>query len=209
MTVVKNKNKKEDAILFDAYTGNTPYVDPDKLEKGVWTRLYEESHPEYYADFYVRNGLEVISKGLRAELKRLGYSCLLFRWPLNTGFTNRLTFVFIPRSSRVVVDQLCVISSKKKPTNLTWLASGVIDGPKMTYLRFAEPYPLIEVHQHEYGLGWRLSHGRISDARDVAKFTPFLVTKPDYDQVSFTKNLPILKFLDPTYVKPKRPKFFK
>ncbi|MDO4747478.1 MAG: hypothetical protein Q4A70_04065 [Candidatus Saccharibacteria bacterium] len=191
MTVVKRK-KKEEAIKTDPYLGNSLLIDPDLLNKG-WTRLCEESLPEYGGDFYIRNGFEVISKGLRMELKRLGYGCLLFRWPGDTGLSNRLTFVFVPRSTRVGVSQRCIIGM-----------------PKMSYLKFDEKYPLIEVHQHKYGFGWRLNHGAIADVRDVTKFTPFYVIDPGYDRVSFTKNLPIYKFLDPDYRKPiKRPKIIK
>ena len=205
----KKVEKKTDkaAIMVDPYVGNTSYVDPDLLAEG-WTRLYEESFPEYGGDFYIRNGLEIISKGLRVELKKMGYSCLAFRWP-DTGLTNRLTFVFVPRSSRVGVTRVCVIPGVKPRIDI--VAGGVVPGStKLSYLRLEEQYPLIEVHQHRYGFGWQLSHGAISDVRDVTKFTPFFVMEPGYDRVSFTKNLPILKFLDPNYRKPaKRPKIIK
>ena len=188
MTIVRKK-RKEDAILVNPYIENTLYnIKPEILEPG-WTCLSDESLPEYYGDFYVRNGFEIISKGLRTELKRIGYDCLVFRWPGDTDLTNRLTFVFIPKSCRVGVTQICAITKSK-----------------MNYLRFAEPYPLIEVHEHRYGLGWRLNHGAIRDTRDVTKYTPFIACSA-FDRVSFTKNLPILKFLDPNYRKPvKRPK---
>lgn len=190
--MTKKDKKKDEAIKTDPYLGNSQLIDPELLDEG-WTRLYEESFPEYGGDFWVRNGYEVISKGLRTELKRLGYSCLMFRWPGDTKLSNRLTFVFVPRATRVGVSQRCIIGA-----------------PKMSYLKFDEKYPLIEVHQHKYGFGWRLNHGAIADVRDVLKFTPFYVIDPGYDRVSFTKNLPIYKFLNPDYRKPiKRPKIIK
>ena len=201
--MTKKDKKKDESIKTDPYLGNSQLIDPDLLDEG-WTRLYEESFPEYGGDFWVRNAYEVISKGLRTELKRLGYSCLMFRWPGDTKLSNRLTFVFVPRGTRVGVTQVYVAPGAKPRIDI--VAGGIVPGSKLSYLRFDERYPLIEVHQYKYGLGWCLNHGAIADARDVSKFVPFYVMKPGYDRVSFVENLPICKFLDPNYKRPtKRP----
>lgn len=202
MTIVKVKKK---AVIDRDLSGLE--IDPLLLEPG-WHTLIEDALPEYGGSFEYRNGYEVMTEGLKRELRRIEYSCLLFRWPEPNPnsvipLVNKYTFVFVKRGDRVKVNQMCVFNLPPEYASV--------------FLAFYGECQIVEVCQTDWyktGLGWYLrsysgiSHHPPQNPRDVTQLNKF-VMDPERDPVrmKFMKNLPILQFLEPTYVKPKkRPK---